>query len=227
MQPFTNPFTDRREAGRELAQRLLAYKGDPSVLVLAVSRGGALVADGIAEVIEAPLDMLCARSLGIPGYEEVSMGTVARGVYRSNREAIESGAISMQAFLDAASALQEKLNRLETFYRFGRAAPVVTGRTAILVDEGLTSESMLPAAVDAVQRHGAAEAIVAVPVAVAKAYEALNDQLRTVVCLYGIDAASGLEAWYADSTDVDDQSVRDVMHQAAERLALASGQEAR
>lgn len=227
MQPFTHPFTDQREAGRQLAQRLLKYRGDPNVLVLAVSRAGALVAAGIVEIIDAPLDVFCVRAVAVPGYDELSMGTVARGVFRANRETIEAGAIPMQAFFDAASAEQEKLQRLEAFYRGGRDAPAIAGRTVIVVDEGLTEESMLPAAVDAVHRHGAAEILAAAPVATAAAAEELKGRASEFVSLYAIDRVTGLETWYAAPTDVDDAAVRDALHQAAERRESAHREEVR
>jgi len=227
VQPFTHPFLDQREAGRELAQRLLTYKSDPNVLVLAVSRAGALVAAGIADVIDAPFDIFCVRVVAVPGYDELSMGTVARGVYRANRKTIEGGAIPMQAFFDAASAEQKKVERLEAFYRGGRAPLPIAGRTVIVVDEGLTEESMLPAAVDAVHRHGAAEVIAAAPVATVAAAGEMKRRVRDFVSLYAIDAVTGLEAWYADPTDVDDGAVRDAVHRAAERRESAHREEVR
>jgi len=219
LQPFRTPYQDRREAGRELAQRLLQYKGRPDVVVLSVSRGGALIADAIAEVLEAPLDMFCIRTVGVPGYEGITMGTVARAAYLPDKAVIEHAGISMQTFLAAASAEQQELDRHEAFYRSGRPAQKITGRTVILVDEGLTNESHIPAAVEALHRHGAGGVVVAVPVTTPEARDKLSKQAHEVVSSHMIDAITGLEVWYEDASDVDDETVRVTLEHAAERCA--------
>ena len=222
--PFKTPHQNRREAGRELAQQLLAYKGRPDVLVLSVSREGALVGDGIAEVLHAPLDVFFIRSVGVPGYEGISMGTVARTTYLPKKDVIEHAGISMQSFMTAASAEQEELDRRESFCRSGRPVPNLAGRTVILVDDGLTAESGIPAAVEALHRHGAAEVVVAVPVATPDARDKLKD-VREVVSAHTIDAVSGLEVWYEDASDVDDETVRATLDQAAKRFERSRYQE--
>lgn len=225
MQPFTSPYTDRREAGRLLAQSLLKYKDDPNVLVLGVSRGGAIVGAGIAEVLEVPLDIFCVRAVGIPGYEEVRMGNVARGVYLPYRNVIDHAGLSLQSFWIAAAAELETLAQQEAFYRDNRPARPIAGRTVILVDEGLTSESAVPVAVEALHRHGAGAVIVAVPVTTPEAQRQIAEQVNLFVCPHAIDVTSGLETWYADASEVDDESVREALQQAAERIETERHQE--
>jgi putative phosphoribosyl transferase len=220
LQPFRAPSQHRQEAGRELAHRLVAYKGQPKVVVLSVSRGGVPVAAGIADVLEAPLDVFFIRRVKVPGYEAISMGTVARGVHLPDKNVIEHAGISLQAFFAASSAEQEQLDRREVFLRSGRPAQAIMGRTIILVDDGLTAESDLPAAIEAVHRHGATKVVVAVPVTTLEARDKLSKQVDEFVSLHAIDAASRLDVWYEGATGVDEENVRVALGQAALRVAM-------
>jgi putative phosphoribosyl transferase len=74
-------FRDRRDAGRQLAEKLKAYANRPDVLVLALPRGGVPVAFEVAQALHAPLDIFLVRKLGVPGHEELAMGPSLRGVY--------------------------------------------------------------------------------------------------------------------------------------------------
>lgn len=107
-------------------------RAGPGVLVLSISPGGVLVADAVAEALEAPLDIFCIRRVGVPGFEGVSMGTIARGACLPKQDVIAHAGMSMQSFLSAASAEQDELERLETFYRNGKPAPNLAGRTIIV-----------------------------------------------------------------------------------------------
>lgn len=219
MQPFQHAHQNRREAGRELAGQLLNYRDRPNALVLAVSRSGVLVGDGIAESLRLPLDIFGIRGVGVPGYEETRMGVVARGTYLPNMQVINGAGLSMQAFVEAASAEQKQLDQQETFYRNNRPAPTLIGRAVILVDDGLTPESDLPAAVEALRRHGPAEIVVAVPVTTAAEREKILTKVQGFVNSYVIDDAASLEPWYEDTNDVDDAQVRATLEEAAERFA--------
>ena len=73
------PFRDRAEAGRRLAEKLVAYAGRADVLVLALPRGGVPVAFEVARALDAPLDVFVVRKLGVPGHEELAMGAIASG----------------------------------------------------------------------------------------------------------------------------------------------------
>ena len=147
------------------------------------------------------------------------MGTVARGTYLPNQDVITHAGMSMQSFLAAASDAQEALDRLEAFYRNGRPAPILAGRTVIVVDEGLTAESALPKAVEALHRHGVAEIVVAVPVTTSDLREKMSKQAKEFVSAHTIDTAAGLEVWYEDAAEVGEEGVRAALEQAAERFA--------
>src|SRR5512139_1613448 len=90
-------FLDRRDAGRQLAQKLLKYADQPDVIVLALPRGGVPVAYEVAQAIHAPLDVMIVRKLGLPGQEELAIGAIASGGIRIlNEEVIRSVAVSQE-----------------------------------------------------------------------------------------------------------------------------------
>src|SRR5437763_13837938 len=127
-------FRDRHEAGRRLADKLVAYAKRPDVLVLALPRGGVPVAYEVARALQAPLDVFLVRKLGVPGYEELAMGAVATGGVRVLNDEIVNGLRIPDDVVDAVTAWQQQeLARREQLYRGDRPAPDVRGPTGILV----------------------------------------------------------------------------------------------
>src|SRR3989442_12564430 len=116
-----NPFRDRREAGRLLAERLAAYANRPNVIVLALPRGGVPVAYEVARGLGAPLDVFLVRKLGLPGHEELAMGAVATGGVRVLNEQV-TGALGIpDSVIEAVTAHeQQELARRERLYRGDR-----------------------------------------------------------------------------------------------------------
>src|SRR6266446_5284478 len=129
-------FRDRTEAGRLLASQLVRYLSRPNLLILALPRGGVPVAYEIARALNAPLDIFLVRKLGVPGQEEVAIGAIATGGIRVlNQDLIQQLNIPRYA-VDAITALeQQELERGQQVYRGDRPAPVVRGRTVIVVDD--------------------------------------------------------------------------------------------
>src|ERR1700724_4059955 len=133
-------FRDRREAGRLLAERLTAYANRSDVLVLALPRGGVPVAYEVARRLGAPLDVFLVRKLGVPGYEELAMGAVASGGLRVLNDNIVKTLRIPDHVIETVVAQEEKeLVRRERLYRGGRPFPALSGRTVILVDDGLAA----------------------------------------------------------------------------------------
>src|SRR5438132_1617910 len=133
-------FRDRRDAGRLLAEKLAAYANRPDVVVLALPRGGVPVAYEVARRLGAPLDVFVVRKLGVPGHEEFAMGAIASGdVIVLDRAVIEGLGIPRAAVEAAIAREQAELARREQLYRGGRPPLEVTGKTCILVDDGLAT----------------------------------------------------------------------------------------
>src|SRR2546429_6225689 len=158
-------FRDRHEAGRRLADKLVAYAKRPDVLVLALPRGGVPVAYEVARRLRAPLDVFLVRKLGVPGYEELAMGALASGgVQVLNHDVVRQLGIPQDAIRSVAARELEELERREKLYRNGRPAPDVTGKTVILVDDGLATGSTMRAAMAALRKYEPRAIVVALPV---------------------------------------------------------------
>ena len=202
-------FADRVEAGRALAGRLTAWAGRDDVLVLALPRGGVPVAREVARALRVPLDLLLVRKLGVPGHEELAMGAIASGGEPLlNEETVRALRIPPEEIARVVALERAELERREREYRAGRAAPVVRGRTVILVDDGLATGSTMRAAALAVRAAGAARIIVAVPVASSDACEFVAEAADEVVAVATPEPFYAVGAWYADFTQTTDDEVR-------------------
>ena len=210
------PFRNRREAGRKLAEKLAAYANRPDVLVLALPRGGVPVAYEVARALGAPLDVFVVRKLGVPGYEELAMGAIATGEVRVLNDDLVVRLGIPEYLIDAVTAReQEELKRRERLYRGGRPVPDVRDRTVILVDDGLATGSTMLAAVRALRQLQPARIVVAVPVAAADTCRALRAEADEVVCAVTPEPFHAVGLWYEDFTQTTDEEVRDLLTRAA------------
>ena len=203
-------FRDRAEAGRELGERLAeTYAGRQDVLVLALPRGGVVVGREVADRLDAPLDVVVVRKLGFPGQSELAMGAIASGGVRVLNEALLDQTGVSQALVDDVVARERiELERREALYRGDRAAPDVTGKTVLVVDDGLATGSTMLAAVQALRSLRAGRTVVAVPTAPRQTYEALEDVADEVVCLRQPDPFYAVGLSYEDFAEVLDDEVR-------------------
>ncbi|WP_431239780.1 erythromycin esterase family protein [Mycolicibacterium aichiense] len=159
-------FRDRREAGRVLARLLDGYRGRDGIVVLGLARGGVPVAWEVAAALGAPLDAFIVRKLGAPGHTEFAMGALASGGrVVVNDDVIRALRVTPQELRDATEREARELARREGAYRGGRPPLDVTGKTVILVDDGLATGASMHAAVQALREMEPAEIVVAVPAA--------------------------------------------------------------
>lgn len=213
-------FRDRQEAGRRLAQLLNNYAGRPDVTVLALPRGGVPVAYEIAEALNAPLDVLPVRKLGVPGQEELAMGAIASGGTRVlNEEVVRQLGITKENIAEIARRERRELERRERLYRGNRPVPKLDGRTIILVDDGLATGSTMRAAMSAVRKQHPAHIIVAVPVAAASTCEFFNHPTEGTVCACekAVEPFYAVGLWYEDFSQTTDEEVCDLLDRAWRR----------
>src|SRR6478672_208469 len=122
-------FQDRRDAGTFLAKKLLHHANDPTLLVLALPRGGVPVAFEVAHALNAPLDVFVVRKLGAPGYEELAMGAITSGGVRVvNEDVVRQFRVNADAIDIVADDELHELERREAAYRNGRPPPNVAGK---------------------------------------------------------------------------------------------------
>ena len=146
---------NREEAGEKLARQLAAYKEGRDVLVLALPRGGVPVAEPIARALKAPLEVFIVRKLGVPGHRELAMGAIASGGVRvMNMDVVRSLGISEKQIDEVTEAEQRELARRELQYRGERPPLELSGKTVILVDDGVATGATIRVAIKALREGG-------------------------------------------------------------------------
>jgi len=208
-------FSDRREAGERLADRLRDYAGRPDVLVLALPRGGVPVGFVVAETLRLPLDVFVVRKLGVPGQEELAMGALASGGVRVlDDELIRMAGVSSQDIERTTALASEELSRKEVRYRGERSLPDLRDKTVILVDDGLATGSTMRAGVRALRTQRPAAIIVAVPVGAPETCEALRAVADDVVCIETPEPFRAVGLWYEDFSQTTDEEVHKLLDRA-------------
>jgi putative phosphoribosyl transferase len=208
-------FQDRFEAGRFLASKLRHLANRPDVVVLALARGGVSVGYEVAKALHAPLDVFVVRKLGVPENEELAMGAIASGGVRNlNRNLIRKLRIPREVIEKVAAEEQRELERREREYRDGRPPVDVTGRTVILVDDGLATGSSMRVAALALKMKNPAQVIVAVPVASAATCAEFESEVDQVICAATPEPFWAVGQWYSDFSQTTDEEVRDLLRRA-------------
>jgi predicted phosphoribosyltransferase len=202
-------YTDRREAGRLLADRLRDYAGREDVVVLGLPRGGIPVAYEVARALNAPLDVFVVRKLGLPGHPEYAMGAIASGGVRVlNEDAVRQLHIPPAAVDAVVRTEQVELERRERVYRGAQPAAAIDGRIVILVDDGLATGSTMRAAVLAIRRRFPAQIVVAVPVGAREACRTMDEVADEVICARMPEPFTAVGLWYENFEETSDDEVR-------------------
>lgn len=209
-------FQDRRDAGRQLAGQLQHYRDQPSVVVLALPRGGVPVAYEVAESLHAPLDVFIVRKIGMPGHEEFAIGAIASGGTRvMNEDMVERYRVPEAAIEAVAEKEQRELERRERAYRDDRPPLDLTGKTVLLVDDGLATGASMHAAVQAVRQFAPARIVVAVPIASPGTCQEFRSEVDEVVCAVTPALFYAVGQGYVDFSQTTDEEVHDLLARAA------------
>lgn len=215
-------FVDRRDAGRRLAQALAVEPLSGELLILALPRGGVPVAYEIAEAMQAPLDIMPVRKLGVPGRRELAMGAVAMGGARVlNPYVISSLRVKDKDLAEITAREEAELTRREAMYRAGRPAAKMEGKTVILVDDGLATGATMRAAVLASRIMKAARVVTAIPVASADALHILAREADRVVCPEISDDFRAVGAFYRHFDQTSDEEVLELLEKARQRPGMS------
>jgi len=212
-------FRDRHDAGRQLAKRLSKYACQPDAIVLALPRGGVPVAYEIVQSIEASLDLLIVRKLGLPGEEELAIGAIASGGIRILNEDIIHALGVTQLTIDRVTERENtELQRRERQYRGDRPAPDLQNRTVILVDDGLATGASMLAAVRAVRTRNSARIVVAIPTASTQAIDLLRPEVNEILFVMVPEPFEGVGKWYEDFSQTTDQEVQFLLNEAIRKF---------
>lgn len=206
-------FADRREAGEALSEALATLRDDDAV-VLAIPRGGVEVAGELASRWGWPLDIVVPRKVRAPGNPELGLGAVAPGVRVLDEAMVRTLGVS-ESYLEREIAEQEaEIRRREDAYRRGRDPVAVSGKTAIVVDDGVATGGTAVAALRWARAQGASRVVLAIPVAPREAVARLEREADDVVCLHSPDPFFAVGQWYVSFPQVSDEEVVRMLEEA-------------
>ncbi|MDJ0945313.1 MAG: phosphoribosyltransferase [Kiloniellales bacterium] len=209
-------FLDRNQAGRRLAEVLLAFK-DKRPLVLALPRGGLPIGYEVAKALAAPLDLVFVRKIGAPYQPELALGAVADGgrpITIRNDDVIRMLGVSESYLQEEIRRKLAEIDRRRTLYLAGRPRVDVKGRTAIVVDDGIATGATVRAALRSVRKGRPARLVLAVPVAPPETIEVLKDDADEVICLETPVQFFAISMFYRRFEQVSDQEVVDWLKRA-------------
>ena len=214
-------FKDRAEAGRELASRLTHLAGKDTI-VLALPRGGVVIGYEVAHVLKMPLDVINVRKLGVPWHEELALGAIATGGVRVLNDQVIMAAGVTREDLEGVMRLQQiELERRERLYRGGRPAPVLRGRTVILVDDGIATGATVRAAISVVRAQGPAHLVLAAPVGQPSVLQELGAEVDELICVLTPSDLYAIGLWYDEFPQLRDAEVQTILARAAAELNAA------
>lgn len=199
-------YENRVDAGRQLAGHLERFRGQNAV-VLGLARGGVPVAAEIARALELPLDVLIVRKLGVPFHPEVAMGAIAEGGVRVlDEQLVASIGTSAAQVAEVEDRERRTLEARTTRLRQGRTPLELTGRIAIIVDDGVATGATARAACQLARRLGAARVVLAVPVGPADTLGRFPEA-DEVVCPAMLDLFWAVGSHYRDFSQSTDEEV--------------------
>lgn len=204
---MTVAFTDRVEAGRRLAELMVALQ-DEDVVVLGLPRGGVPVAAEIAAVLDAPLDVIVVRKLGVPYQPELGMGAVGEdGARVLNPEVIKLSGVTQAELASVEARELKEVRRRAGLYRGALAKVPLEGKVAVVVDDGVATGSTASAACRIARARGAAKVVLAVPVAAPGWDARLSGDADEFVCVATPDPFFAIGQFYADFSQTSDVEV--------------------
>jgi len=213
------PFVDRRAAGRELAGELGQWRGTDAV-VFGIPRGGVVVAAAVSEALGLVLDAVVVRKLGASGHEEYAVGAIADGVRIVTPEAMRWAGMSSRDLARVEAAERDELARRTDAY--GSRVIDLSGRSALVVDDGVATGATAVAACRAVRTRNPDRIVLAVPVAPER-WEAPVDAVDEFVCPHRETDFWAVGQYYDDFSQTSDAEVVALLRAASTGSATGSG----
>ena len=218
------PFLDRSDAGRQLAGALAGYK-DQHPVILALPRGGVSVAAEVAAALDAALDLILVRKLGVPAEPELAMGAVVDGavpIVVRNDDVIRITGVGETEFNATRDAELAEIERRRRRYLGDRERADIAGRTAIVIDDGIATGATIRAALRATRMRKPKKLVVAVPVAPTESLEELRGEADEIVCIEQYECFGAIGAYYADFQQVSDEEVIETLKRFAPAKSRAA-----
>lgn len=220
---MTRIFADRIEAGRLLAEEL-ADRDYSDPVVLALPRGGVPVAAVVAEALNAPLDIVLVRKIGVPSQPELAVGAVVDGANPQvvvNEDVRQLAGVSHEEFEAEKQHQLAEIERRRKLYLAGRARMAITGKTAIVIDDGIATGATVRAALKALRMDKPARLVLAVPVAPPDTVAQLRNLVDELVCLQMPEPFYAIGLHYGDFSQTSDDEVVALLERQRDRLDAA------
>jgi putative phosphoribosyl transferase len=214
------PFKNRSEAGQKLARALSNYK-DQHPVILALPRGGVPVAAEVAAALDAPLDLILVRKIGVPFQPELAMGAVVDGgapIIVRNEDVIRSAGIDEMQFQAVCDGELAEIERRRQRYLGSREHVNVTGRTAIVIDDGIATGATTRAALRATRVRNPKKLVLAVPVAPSESIVAMREEADEVICLEDHEFFEAIGLYYRDFRQISDEEVIEMLKRLLPQL---------
>jgi putative phosphoribosyl transferase len=198
-------FKDRKDAGRQLAQRLLCHKNTDAV-IYALPRGGVVTGIEIARILNAPLDLIIPRKIGHPSNPEYAIGAVAEDGHLTANPA-EIATVDEQWLRMEIERQQAEAKRRRETYLAGAQPIDIAGKTAIIVDDGIATGLTMKCAIKELKHRNPKKIIVAVSVAPADSLAEIEVLVDEVICLSTPEFMGAIGAFYDSFPQVEDAEV--------------------
>ena len=219
------PFIDRTDAGRQLAKALARYKAQRPV-VLALPRGGVPVAAEVATALDAPLDLILVRKIGVPFQPELAMGAVVDGgkpIIVRNEDVISLTGVSEQEFNANCDQQLAEIERRRKLYLGDRPHSQIAGQTVIVVDDGIATGATTRAALQAIRMRKPSKLVLAIPVAPTATLKELRGEADDIVCLEDYEEFGAIGLFYSDFRQVSDTEVIEILARHPVKSPTAAG----
>ena len=212
-------FRNREEAGRMLAGELSRYRNDPTALILALPRGGVAVGYQLSLALHLPLDVFMTRKIGAPGNPEYAIGAVAEtGSCSLNQEAVNSFGLSQHELEQLIHVQEKEIARRKDLYRQGRPLPQLTGRTVLLVDDGIATGATFIASALAIRSLQPRRLVGVLPVGPPSTIREVRSHVDELVVLMTPEPFEAVGNFFVDFTQVEDHDVIQYLNLAEEAM---------
>ena len=214
-------FRDREDAGRLLAAKLGAYRDNPGGLILALPRGGVAIGYELSRALHLPLDVFITRKLSTPDNPEYAIGALSEtGAVYLNPDAVEAFRLSPANLNALIGHAREEITRRQERYRNGAPLAAVTGRTIILVDDGMATGATFFATIEAITELSPRRLVAAVPVAPEDNVDPVRSRVDEFIVLTTPAPFFAVGHHYQCFAQVDDAEVLEYLHAAQQARAV-------
>jgi predicted phosphoribosyltransferase len=212
-------FTDRRDAGIQLASALSGYEGKPGVVVIGIPRGGVVVASEVAKSLRTPLEVVIIKKLGYPGNPELALGAASPDAFYLNEDLAST---VPKSYIDEEVKAKQLEARERVSMLRGSHKPIdIEGKVAIVVDDGIATGASMMMAIKVLRNMKPASIVVAVPVAPPDSVRELKQVADEVVAVLQPRDFFAIGQFYVNFTQVSDEETKKILEEGGDGKRLS------